>query len=169
MVEEQVPTALKDLGEVIRALERETGQPAQFVVKVGNDNFLVGDLSTRRGEYRLEMVDEYSCSLPHFQNDEYPRRIKNPHKHLVGTYTSFDQLQKAIVAAKPIRTKLKPVDTFDEFFNSPHLLGSCYNGYSVGIPGQNLGSAGGQCYDYIGRVIPPLLQEGEQVPIIKIK
>lgn len=57
-------SSVLNLGEIVRAIEKESGQPAQLVVKVGGDEYLVGDLRKRKGEYRLEMQEEYASSQP---------------------------------------------------------------------------------------------------------
>lgn len=149
----QIFSSLFDLGDTIRAIEKESGQPSQLVVKVGDNKFLVGDLRTRAGEYRLEMEDRYK---PHGVKQEL---VENPHKRLAGTYGSFSELRQAVKSAR---------EQTDDFKNKPHLFGTPDHGYSVGVPGTNLGLAGGRTYIPIGRIIFPLLQDSEKVHIQKL-
>lgn len=158
----QIPQSLSDLGDVIRTIEKESGQPSQLVVKVGDDKYLVGDLRKRVSEYRLEMQDEYNP-------DQFERgkKVKNPHKKLAGSYKSFEALSEAVT-----KTQEQPGGVRGFFrgdVEAVYLIGSPDNGYSVAVPGMNLGSAGGQTYNSIGRIIFPLLQDGEKVSVDKIE
>ena len=117
------------------------------MVKVGDDKYLVGDLTKRLGGYRLEMDDEYNPDL--FRREE--GKVKNPYKKLEGYYMSFDSLSKVVKNA-----------------GETQVIGSSDNGYIVAIPGVSLGSLG-QTYNPIGKIIFPLLQDGEKVSVEKIE
>ena len=153
----QIPHSLNDLGNVIRTIESESGQPSQLVVKVGDDKYLVGDLRKRVSEYRLEMQDEYNPNP-----FERGKKIKNLHKKLTGTYLSFNELKQAVEG-----TQSEPEIGSDN--NPVYLIGSPDHGYSVAVLGMNMESAGGQTYKSIGRIIFPLLQNGEKVSVDKLK
>ena len=141
---------LQNLGDTIRAIERGSGQPSQLVIKVGDEDYLIGDLTTRKGKYRLEMSEQYK---PRGQE----RSVKNPYLKLARTYPSFDDLREAVESASP-----KTGKTSDSR-NRPCINGSHYNGYSVAVLGTNFGM--GQTYLPIGKIIFPLLQDGEKVDI----
>jgi len=157
----QIPNSLNDLGDAIKAIERESGQPSQLVAKVGADKYLVGDLTKRTGEYRLEMLDEYAPDP--FEREE---KVKNPHKGLTGNYASFDALSKAVEKTQNQSGGLRRFLASDVI--EAYLIGSPDHGYSIGVEGMNLGSAGGQTYNAIGTIIFPLLQDGEKVSVEKI-
>lgn len=154
----QIPLSLQDLGDAIRAIERESGQPSQLVVIVGDDKYLVGDLRKRAGEYRLEMQDEYD-SNPF----ERGKKTKNPHKRLAGNYKSFDALSAVIKSLDPNSGRT------NDIYESPHLIGSPDQGYSPAVQGINMGSTYGQTYNIIGKIIFPLLQDGEPISIDKVE
>ena len=142
----QILELSSDLENIIRTIEKNSGKPSQLVVKVGDDKYLVGDLRKRVGEYYLEMKDKYKPNL--FKR----KTVENPHKMLDGSYSSFDVLNKAVEKQEEVC-----------------LIGSPDHGYSVAIFGINLGCGGGQTYSSIGKIIFPLLQDGEKVSIEKSK
>ncbi len=154
---EQIPSSLSNLGEVLRAIERESGQPSQLVVKVGEDKYLVGDLRKRAGKYLLEMRDEYPNPF------EIGKTVKNPHKKLARDYDSFDVLRKAVEKTQEqpgrVRGETEPA----------YLIGSPDHGYSVAVRGINYRSGGGQTYNSVGKIIFPLLQDGEKASVDKIR
>ncbi|MEK6844791.1 MAG: hypothetical protein AABX44_00890 [Nanoarchaeota archaeon] len=158
----QIPKSLTNLGDVIKTIERESGQPSQLVVKVGDDKYLIGDLRKRAGEYQLEMQDEY-----HPEQFERGKKVKNPHKKLAGSYDSFDALDE--VVKKTQKQQEAERELFRRNRESIYLIGSPDHGYSVAVPGMNLGSAGGQIYNSIGRIIFPLLQDEESISVDKIE
>ena len=79
--------------------------------------------------------------------------FENPHTNLAGDYSSFQD----------IIDKLEKVNL--DFRNNLTIIGSAKNGYSIALPGTNLGSVGGQSYATIGEIIPPLVQDDEEVRV----
>ncbi|MBI2146520.1 hypothetical protein HYU22_04215 [Candidatus Woesearchaeota archaeon] len=57
---------------------------------------------------------------------------------------------------------------FGENEDAVYLIGNPVSGYLVGVPGECFGSGGGQGYDVIGKVVFPLLQDGEEVSIDRL-
>ena len=164
----EVPVSLEHLGEVIRKIERESEQPSQLVVHVGKSKYVVGDLRKRSGEYLLEIddileIDEEYKSFT--SNNRKVKRIKNPHHQLEGSYKSFEALQQAIERTQ----QQKGMQGFFRNREAVYLIGSLHNGWVPAVLGMNFGSAEGQGYLVIGKIIFPLLQEGEQVSLDKIK
>ncbi len=188
MTEDQnVSDKLKTLAEAIREIERTSGKASQLIAMVGEDKYLVGDLRRREGRYKVEMDEEYVADYRLKQRRTYTHeefnkhfneivsessgfenvRAKNPYKHLEGTYSSFEAVEKAVELTKAggligIFKRRSPEG------NGVYLIGSPEQGYSVRVAGMNLGSAGGQTYILIGKIIIPLLQEKEEVSVQKL-
>ena len=40
-------SSLRDLGEQLRVIEKETGQPSRLIASVGDDKYLIGNLIRR--------------------------------------------------------------------------------------------------------------------------
>ena len=150
----QIPLLLKGLEDIIRTIERESSKPCQLVVKLGDDGYLVGDLTTRSGEYRLEMDGAYVHFVEGVASD-------NPYKRLTGTYGSFDQLKQAIESANPNTEKTGSLGS------QVPVIGLPGDNFLSGIPRLHLGH-GGQMYVLMGRIVFPLLQNDEKIDIKKI-
>jgi len=135
-----IPLFLHDLETTVRSIERETKQTAQLTVKVGEDFYLVGDLTARKGEYRIEMDS-------------------GSHQNLSGSYKSFHELLDVVEPRRRGPSRNHP----------PNLIEIPGKGFFVGYinyPGRYAKRE--HTYEVIGKIIFPLLQESEEVTIKKL-
>ena len=135
-----IPSAVQDIGEAVRAIERETGQPSQLIVKVGDVRFLVGDLRTRQGQYGLEMDPQY---LPNSV-------LSSPN------YQSFSTIEAAVGIVR------------SDSHQGPFVRGNPNHGYSIVYNAESEKSSD-PIVITIGRITPPLLQAGEKIDIQILK
>jgi len=142
----------------VHAIERETGQACELKVRVGEEYYLIGDLKSRRGAYRVEMVDTYGEYGP--GGSATGRMMKNPHNRLSGTYNSYRELKQAV------GRRAREYNEGNRYHHKGPDLAE--GGRAIGVPTGE--SWGGGVYSYItiGTVIFPLLHDGEKVSIQNI-
>ena len=141
---------LEELCRTVRKLEKNSKEPSQIIIKVGEERYLIGDLRKRRGDYRIEITDRKTAGA---NGNKIERK-----------YTSFDALEKTVnstISEAFIRGQRKSTDI------PIHLTGNPETGYAVGVEAEYKG-LGGVTYKIVGKVIYPLLGKNEKVSVEKI-
>jgi len=133
-----------NLGNLIRTIEKESGKVTQLIAQVGDERYLVGDLTQRQGRYQIEMDKTY---VHHGGLGSGPCSV--PNQELAGEYDSFDAIKEAIKRTPKFDLKgiKESVFVLQLSYGKPRFDGDYY---------------------VVGRVITPLLQEDEQVKPVKL-
>jgi len=153
----KVKKILSNLEEVIRNIEKTSGQASQLLVVVGDEKYIVGDLKKRVGQYKLKIDDEYRCHLGPYGCP----LVKNPFKLLAGSYNSFEELSDVIDKSN-YKNKFVENKYVDSNREQLYIKGNKYNGYSV-VLFDNVSKHN----HIIGKIIYPLLHNEEPIKVDK--